>query len=726
MLRNQVVTSLTLRMKPDWMSQAGGAGGSLRAGASRKLLLSDRALPNINEVEGLESNDPSEYRNLMMRLCDLQYICIKAAVDVSDTGEIEEREYWLPLEETQTVADLKKLIIGGDRLEAGADGPTLLEHGSDETELSMVLRGRPLEDGRTLMQEGLTPNSVVHLFVKKDANITVKMLGTKDLEVKLNANETAESLRAKLAALRPSGALKPLLNADKLFYGGQELKDGPLNMYGVTDGATLELRPYMSAKGVTVPMTPARHSWGSNSLQGAAHSGGQGAFSVLGGTPGGSLPPGGSWRGPGSQSGRSWMSGAMSTMGGMSSMASMAPSSSECSNSPSSPPTPIGSPLAGSPLMDMARSFDLAREGLAMGNRPQLASGGTGGAYFLRGSDGETCAVFKPADEEPCARNNPRGRNVTPLNGEGLRKGTRVGEGASREVAAYLLDHGGFAGVPATSLANLCEMRRTPSGKDLGGKLGSLQAFVRADAEAEELGPGLFPTGEVHKITQLDIRLANTDRNAGNILVQNSAHGSLGGAFGGEEGLRLVPIDHGYALPHTLEDVCFEWEFWPQAKVPYNAETRAYIAAIHVESDVALLRDQGIELQPSSERVLRVCTTLLQKAAAIGCCPADIAGMMSRVVPNCMSDLEKLTSRAASQAVAAVRAQDGLEARPGSGGIGGLGGGGGGEGTGTGLGSSRAWEELDLDERCEVRFMVEYGALLDSYLEGYEPELGGF
>jgi phosphatidylinositol 4-kinase type 2 len=362
-------------------------------------------------------------------------------------------------------------------------------------------------------------------------------------------------------------------------------------------------------------------------------------------------------------------------------------------NNFSSPTTQYGSP-------DLARSFDLARQGLAMGNRPQLASGGTGGAYFLRGSDGETCAVFKPADEEPCARNNPRGRNVSGPGGEGLRKGTRVGEGASREVAAYVLDHAGFAGVPATSLANLCEMRRSPSGKDLGGgKLGSLQAYVRADAEAEEMGPALFPVHEVHKITQLDVRLANTDRNAGNILVQK-----------GDEGLKLVPIDHGYALPPTLEDVCFEWEFWPQAKLPYSEETREYIATIDVEADVQLIREHGIELQPSSERVLRVCTTLLQKAAALGCCPADIAGMMSRPMPNRMSDLEKLTSRAASQAAAAVRAQDGLVVHLSAAG-------------GKGDGNNGAWDDLDNNDRMETRFMVEYEKLLESYLEGFEPEM---
>jgi len=57
-------------------------------------------------------------------------------------------------------------------------------------------------------------------------------------------------------------------------------------------------------------------------------------------------------------------------------------------------------------------------------------------------------------------------------------------------------------------------------------------------------------------------------------------------------------------------------EFWPQAKLPYSEEIREYVADIDVDADIDLLREQGIELQPSSERVLRVCTTLLQRAAA--------------------------------------------------------------------------------------------------------------
>ncbi|CAI0547692.1 unnamed protein product [Linum tenue] len=70
-------------------------------------------------------------------------------------------------------------------------------------------------------------------------------------------------------------------------------------------------------------------------------------------------------------------------------------------------------------------------------------------------------SVFKPSDEEPNAVNNPQGLPVS-TNREGLKRGTRVGEGAIREVAAYILDRPidgprglnnevmGFAGVPPT------------------------------------------------------------------------------------------------------------------------------------------------------------------------------------------------------------------------------------------------------------------------------------
>jgi len=714
-LRNQVVTSMTLGVKPESFTVNS-------SGVTRKLVLGNKS-NSAQDLAGLDADDPSDYRQLIMRLSDMQYVCIKAVADVGADGTVDEREYWLPLERSQTVGDLKRLITGADGLEAPGD-KLLSDVVRSEDGMALALHGRPLQDdNKTLQEVGLEHNTVVHLFVKKDANITVKMVGgtgNGQMEVRVDAGETAESLRKKLAALKPATQQQKA----QLYYGGHPLRDGPLSDYGVTDGATLELRPYGPPSSLSSrSMYGSYHGTGfqhpgsfSPDKSVASHNSGGGGGSSYGGAAG-SFGGGGAIPIPmsrGSSRRTSWSPHHHQPGAGGASLSSMMSFGIDGGSGGSSDPPSPYTPPVGSPEY-LAQSFDRAREGLASGKAPVLSRGGTGGAYFLRDTAGEACAVFKPADEEPCARNNPRGRAVSET-GEGLRKGTRVGEGAAREVAAYLLDHQGFAGVPATSLASLCEMRRSASG-NIDGKLGSLQAYVRADAEAEEYGPSLFPTDQVHKITQLDIRLANTDRNAGNILVQMHNHGA-GNVTGnpasppkipttrdGASAMTLVPIDHGYALPHTLEDVCFEWEFWPQARVPYNDETKAYIAAIDVAADVEMLRENGIELQPSSERVLRVCTTLLQKAAACGCCPADIASMMSRASPNRMSDLEKMTARAAAAAIAAVRAEDGLIMKPQP-------------------AAGSFWADLDDDARAERKFDAEMESLLDSYLEGFEGQSG--
>ena len=95
-------------------------------------------------------------------------------------------------------------------------------------------------------------------------------------------------------------------------------------------------------------------------------------------------------------------------------------------------------------------------------------------------------------------------------------------------------------------------------------------------------------------------------------------------------------------------------------------------------------------------------TVLLQMAAQRGCCPADIAGMMSRQMPNRPSDLEKLASRAAAAAL-----------------------GSGGPRASAAVPSPivDAWRALDGNTEAESRFLSEYADLLDSYLEGFEPEL---
>lgn len=304
---------------------------------------------------------------------------------------------------------------------------------------------------------------------------------------------------------------------------------------------------------------------------------------------------------------------------------------------------PDGSPRLDSPAHGLHQHWQRARAGLAEGVSPRLAQAGTGGSYFLQDVDGNSVAVFKPEDEEPLAVNNPKGNTDSP-DGEGMRKGTRPGEGAVREVAAYVLDHDHFAGVPPTALVTcFVNAEGGVSSQPCGErKVGSLQQFVVAESDCEERGPSAFPVSEVHKICVLDIRLANTDRNGGNILARRTEDGSS---------WELVPIDHGYCLPASFEDISFEWMYWPQAEQPFDEATRAYIAQLDADKDIQTLQAHGLQLRPECLCVLRVCTMLLKKAAAAGLSPYQIGCIMSRqALTKC--PLEKLHANAVQLAAA--------------------------------------------------------------------------
>uniref|UniRef100_A0A0E0HJ55 1-phosphatidylinositol 4-kinase n=1 Tax=Oryza nivara TaxID=4536 RepID=A0A0E0HJ55_ORYNI len=291
--------------------------------------------------------------------------------------------------------------------------------------------------------------------------------------------------------------------------------------------------------------------------------------------------------------------------------------------------------------------------GMEKGNAPIMSSEGTGGAYFMQDASGqEHVAVFKPVDEEPMAANNPRGLPPSPT-GEGLKKGTRVGEGAIREVAAYILDHPpggrrsfaghhgsatvGFAGVAPTALVR-CMHRsfKQPAASEQGPplfKVGSLQAFVKNSGSCEDMGPRAFPVHEVHKICVLDIRLANADRHAGNILTCRDEQG---------HGLTLVPIDHGYCLPESFEDCTFEWLYWPQCREPFSEETVEYIRSLDAEEDIAILRFHGWEMPAKCERVLRVTTMLLKKGVDSGLAAFDMGSILCRETLTKESVIEEI------------------------------------------------------------------------------------
>lgn len=301
------------------------------------------------------------------------------------------------------------------------------------------------------------------------------------------------------------------------------------------------------------------------------------------------------------------------------------------------------------PIWEM---FNSTFDGLERGSEPVRSSEGTGGTYLMQDAlNQEYVSVFKPVDEEPMAMNNPRGLPVS-SNGEGLKRGTRVGEGALREVAAYLLDHPrsgprtlsgevmGFAGVPPTIMVQcLHKGFNHPEGYECAPKdvkIGSLQMFMKNEGSCEDIGPGAFPIEEVHKITVFDIRMANADRHAGNVLLSKGKEGQT----------VLIPIDHGYCLPEKFEDCTFEWLYWPQARQPYSPDTIEYINSLDAEQDIALLKFYGWDIPLECARTLSISTILLKKGVQRGLTPFAIGSIMCRENINKESVIEEIVHEA--------------------------------------------------------------------------------
>jgi len=234
----------------------------------------------------------------------------------------------------------------------------------------------------------------------------------------------------------------------------------------------------------------------------------------------------------------------------------------------------------------------------------------------MMGRNKEAIGIFKPSDEESTAEHNPKKHADSPQ-----RKGIIPGEGALREVAAYLLDHGS-AGVPLTTLIEI----NHPA---LGGylKTGSVQRWIGASESADNLSSSLFSVADVHRIGILDIRLLNTDRHDGNILAVPDSK-------------KLIPIDHGFVLPAQLGETYFAWLHWKQAKAPFDSTTLEYIANLDIESDTKTLRKLGMQAECIGN--FRMATILLKKAAAAGLTLFEIANLVCRNENDDPSALEVL------------------------------------------------------------------------------------
>ncbi len=111
----------------------------------------------------------------------------------------------------------------------------------------------------------------------------------------------------------------------------------------------------------------------------------------------------------------------------------------------------------------------------------------------------------------------------------------------------------------------------------------------------------------------------------------------------------LVPIDHGFCLPETLEAPYFEWLHWPQAILPFSEDELQYIHDLDIDADKEMLRRELPSLRPECIRVLELTTALLKRCAEAGMTLYEIGSLMSRPFVGAdedPSDLERICDEA--------------------------------------------------------------------------------
>eukprot|EP00976_Prorocentrum_cordatum_P063979 1177295-Prorocentrum_minimum.AAC.1 len=122
----------------------------------------------------MPTEDPRGFLNLLVRICDIETITVKAT-EVSWNGSSVEREFCVPLDRRLCVEDVVQRIKSADALEPELE-QLFVEKSYDR--LSVMYGGRVLPKhavlGDVLGDLAVTGDTVMHLLVHRSAKICVK------------------------------------------------------------------------------------------------------------------------------------------------------------------------------------------------------------------------------------------------------------------------------------------------------------------------------------------------------------------------------------------------------------------------------------------------------------------------------------------------------------------------------------------------------------------------
>lgn len=277
---------------------------------------------------------------------------------------------------------------------------------------------------------------------------------------------------------------------------------------------------------------------------------------------------------------------------------------------------------------------EMARDAISGGVCPERISAGSSGSYFVKSRYGNTIGVFKPRDEEPYSKMNPKWtkwihRNCCPCCFG--RSCVMAGAGYLSEAAASIVDRFlGLGLVPRTEVIDLGAptlaytlwehwqaMKMTREDAKMVDrerpytayreKLGSFQIFVDhyqdGGAALEEIRNTPVVSEELQaafqerfeRLVVLDYTIRNTDRGLDNFLVKIDWEEEP--AVDGEKRfrplkpkVRLAAIDNGLAFPYKHPDNWRSYPFaWsnlePYVHTPFSASLSSHLLSILLDRD---------------------------------------------------------------------------------------------------------------------------------------------
>lgn len=163
------------------------------------------------------------------------------------------------------------------------------------------------------------------------------------------------------------------------------------------------------------------------------------------------------------------------------------------------------------------------------------------------------------------------------------------------ELLAQAIDSDHFAGVPPIVEVNIPEKGNVIIQKWVAN---SYMVTDYNQPSQKVMLENINVFEELHRIRALDIRLGNSDRNRGNLLVKK-----CGDVF------HLVPIDHDLLMHYIPHDM--NWES-PYLNTPFSDFTSSKIRSINLDEDEKIMRN--LSYNSDEIRSMKIRTTILKMA----------------------------------------------------------------------------------------------------------------